>query len=79
MNIKRLNTPVAENMKRIIDESGLKQLTVAKRIGCTAQELTDMIWGRRIIKVSDIPKISMALGVGIEVLFLPVRDKQEAV
>lgn len=69
MNIKQLNSPVAENMKRIIAEADLKQLAVAKKIGCTPQELTDMIYGRRIIKVNDVPRISLALGVNIDALF----------
>lgn len=69
MNIKQLNSPVAENMKRIIAEADLKQLAVAKKIGCTPQELTDMIYGRRIIKVNDVPRISFALGVNIDTLF----------
>lgn len=69
MNIKQLNSPVAENMKRIIAEDDLKQLAVAKKIGCTPQELTDMIYGRRIIKVNDVPRISLALGVNIDTLF----------
>ena len=69
MNIKQLNSPGAENMKRIIAEADLKQLAVAKKIGCTPQELTDMIYGRRIIKVNDVPRISFALGVNIDTLF----------
>lgn len=74
MDIRQLNTPVAENVKRIIAETGLKQLAVAKRIGCTSQELTDMIYGRRIIKINDIPKISAALGVDISTLFRPIQE-----
>ena len=73
MDIKQLNAPVAENVKRIISESGLKQIAVANRIGCTSQELTDMIYGRRIIKVNDIPKLSAALGVEISTLFRPIH------
>lgn len=76
MDIKQLNAPVAENVKRIIAESGLKQLAVAKRIGCTSQELTDMIYGRRIIKINDIPKISSALGVDISTLFRPIHEAE---
>ena len=69
MNIKKMNAPVAENIKRLLVATGMKQYIIAQRIGCTAQELTDMIYGRRIIKASDIPKISAALGVGIDELF----------
>lgn len=77
VNIRQLNAPVAENVKEIIAKSGLKQVAVAERIGCTPQELTDMIYGRRIIKVNDIPKISTALGVEIGTLFrLPSGGEQ---
>lgn len=76
MTIKQLNEPVADNVRKIIAESGLKQLAVAKRVGCTSQELTDMICGRRIIKVSDIPKFSVALGVEISALFKPIQDAE---
>ena len=76
MNIKNLNTPVAENVKRIISETGLKQYVVANRIGCSAQELTDMICGRRIIKVSDIPKLGNALGVDISALFRTLEGEK---
>lgn len=76
MDIKQLNAPVAENVKRIIAESGIKQLAVAKRIGCTPQELTDMIYGRRIIKINDVPKISAALGVEIGTLFRPIQEAE---
>ncbi len=79
MDIKQLNSPVAENVKRIISESGMKQHIIAKRIGCTSQELTDMMYGRRIIKISDIPKFCSALGVDIGSLFSTDNNTQEAV
>ena len=77
MNIKQLNAPVAENVKEIITKSGLKQIVIADRIGCTPQELTDMLCGRRIIKVNDIPKITMALGVEVGALFhMPTQNEK---
>lgn len=68
-DIKELNSPVAENVKRIISESGMKQYAIARKIGYTSQELTDMIYGRRIIKISDIPKFCSALDVDVGMLF----------
>ncbi|MBP3541852.1 MAG: helix-turn-helix transcriptional regulator [Clostridia bacterium] len=79
MTIKQLNSPVAENVQRIIKESGLKQLVVAKRIGCTSQELTDMIYGRRIIKINDVPKLCTALNVDIGSLFVCCEQETKAV
>lgn len=79
MDIRQLNSPVAENVKRIISESGMKQHVIATRIGYTSQELTDMIYGRRIIKINDVPKISAALGVDIGTLFRPLQAETKAV
>lgn len=69
MSIHIVNEPVANNIVRIIRENGIKQSFVAMRIGCSKQELNDMLNGRRIIKVNDVPKICSALGVGIDELF----------
>ena len=54
MKISECNVPVAENIERIINEKGLKKAFVAQKAGCTAQMLSDMISGRKIIKACDI-------------------------
>lgn len=71
------NMPVAGNIRRIIKATGLKQCAVAKRIGYSQQEFTDMLCGRRIIKVSDVTKLCQALNVSIAELFY--EDKEKAV
>lgn len=63
MKISEYNAPVAENIKAIIEEKGLKQAIIAKRAGCSQQMLSDMLNGRRLIKANDIARISLALGV----------------
>lgn len=75
MSIKELNAPVSENMKRIISESGIKQHVIAARMGCTPQELTDMVAGRRIIKISDIPRFCAVMGVDVGTLFYEKTSK----
>lgn len=50
MRISEYNAPIAENIERIINEKGLKKAFVAQKAGCTAQMLSDMISGRKIIK-----------------------------
>lgn len=63
MRISEYNAPIAENIERIINEKGLKKAFVAQKAGCTAQMLSDMISGRKIIKACDIVRIAGALGV----------------
>lgn len=69
MTIKEANAPIDCNVSVIINKKGLKQVYVAGKAGYTAQELNDMLNGRRLIKVCDIPKIAYALGVDTNCLF----------
>ena len=63
MRIAEYNAPAAQNILRIIKEKGLKQIYVAEQAGYKAQELSDMLNGRKLIKACDIPKIALALNV----------------
>ena len=69
MTIKEANTPVDYRISGILKEKGLKQLFVAEKIGYTAQELNDMLNGRRLIKICDILQIADALEVDANYLF----------
>mgnify|MGYP002774255615 FL=1 len=69
MTIKEANTPVDCRVSGIVREKGLKQLFVAEKAGLTAQELNDMLNGRRLIKICDIPRIANALEVDANYLF----------
>lgn len=76
MNISECNGCVPENIQRIISEKGYKQNAIARKAGLTDQQLTDIIKGRRIIKVSDITALASALGVGIpEIYDAGIRDR----
>lgn len=63
MNIKKMNYPFDLGLLRIIKEKGLKQVYVAEKAGFKAQELNDMLNGRRLIKLCDIPQLAKVLGV----------------
>ena len=65
MSIAEYNGKIPENIRKIIAEKGFKQGFIAKRAGMTDQQLTDIVNGRRIIKVSDVTSLASALGVGI--------------
>lgn len=69
MTIAEANEPLSNELKQIIARKGLKNLYVAENAGYTAQELSDMLNGRRLIKACDISKIAKALGVEINYLF----------
>lgn len=63
MTIAESNDPFARGLREIIAEKGLKNLYVAEKAGFTAQELSDMLNGRRLIKACDIPRLAEALEV----------------
>ena len=63
MTIRDNNSPVAENVERLIRERGLKQSFVAERADMPAQALCDILKGRRLIKVGEVPRLAKALGV----------------
>ena len=69
MTIKEANAPIDCRVNEIIKDNGVKQLFIAEQAGYTAQELSDMLNGRRLIKACDIPKIAHALGVDTNCLF----------
>lgn len=63
MQIAEFNSPVAENVARIIKNKGLKQAYVAEKAGYTPQELNGMLNGRRLIKSRDILRLATTLEV----------------
>ena len=63
---------VAIRLKEAITEKGLKQTSIANRAGYTAQELNDMLNGRRIMRAADISsilKVVREFGIDANYLF----------
>ncbi len=54
---------VAENIRRIIKERGLKQKIVAEKAGYTEQQFSNLLCGRKTIETEDVAKVCKALGV----------------
>lgn len=78
-SIAARNEPVPGNIRRILKRKGLKQCAVAHKVGKTAQEITDMLRGRRIIYARDIHALAAALEVNVSELFQdPEESGQEA-
>lgn len=69
ISINEANAPVAANLKRCIEEQGLKKKTVAAKAGLTQNELADIFGSRRILKVCEVPAVAEAVGVSVEKLF----------
>lgn len=77
MRIADYNSPAAENIARIIKNKGLKQVYVASEAGYTTQEFSDMLNGRKLIKVCDIPRITKVLGVKSDDIYEAGREEVE--
>lgn len=69
MSIAAMNNRVPDRIKQIIREKGLKQNAVAEWAGIGKQAFSEMLNGRRLIKLKDITPIANALGVTPNDLF----------
>lgn len=65
---------VAKNIKRIIDERGLKQISVAKHSKIKESTFNNMLNGRKIITAKDIHAIATTLDVSPNELFEQTED-----
>jgi len=64
-----MSTIVVPNIRKIINERGLKQCAVAEKAGYTKQQFNAMLTGRKLITDVDISKIIVALDVDANALF----------
>ena len=60
---------VARGIKNIISEKGLIQKVVAQRAGFTEQQLSDMLNGRKVIRVDYLPSLAKSLDVKISDIY----------
>lgn len=72
-NIRKSNSVVPNNIVRVVRDKGIKQTYVAEKAGYTSKEFSDMMNGRRLIRVCDIPKLALALGVTPNDLLAPLE------
>ena len=54
---------VISNINRHIKQSGLLKRAVAERVGISGADLSNILHGRRLIRISMLFKIAEALGV----------------
>ena len=45
---------IINNIKRIIEEKGMKQVAIAERAGFTASEFSNMLNGRKLLRAEYI-------------------------
>jgi len=66
---------VAENIKKILAEKGLKQNAVARKTGLKETSFHNMLHGRKVITAEDVHTISKTLEVTPnELFFFKVSD-----
>lgn len=72
---------VIENIKRIIERKGMKQVVVAERAGFTPQEFSNILNERRkLLRIEHIVPIAKALGVEVNDLYAdPAEPEKEVV
>ena len=68
---QELNTQsiLSKNIRKIIDEKGLKQKAIAQECGINEKAFSNMLCNRQEIRTDNLPLISKALGVDISELF----------
>lgn len=60
---------IITNIKKLIKNKGLKQSFVAKQVGFNSQSFSDILNGRKLLRVEHLPELADALGVEIEDFF----------
>lgn len=80
LDIQTSNSTVANRVREIIKEKGLKQTAIAEKADFTAQEFSDMLNGRRLMRAVDIAAIISALEpVGVDANELFRRKSEEVI
>ena len=63
------NEIIVSNIRRIIDERGIKHCKVAEALGMTKSVFSGMLCGRKVLQASYLPLIVRANGCTYEDLF----------
>lgn len=67
------NSPVANNLERLIKEKDLKQANVARAAGMKPRNLSDILNGYKVVRANEILKLAIAIGVNVEELFKNIK------
>lgn len=69
---------VSEGIKNIIRDKGLRKQFVAERAGFTGQQLSDMMYGRKLILAEYLPRLAQAMGVEVMDIFNAGADADKS-
>ena len=68
------NTPVSDNVVRIIKEKGYKQCAIARKAGYSRQVFGNMVNNNRVSRPKDVERIAQALEVDAGDFFTPINQ-----
>lgn len=60
---------IVSKIKQVISDKGMKQCVIAERSGFSEAEFSNMLNGRKLLRVEHIPRIANALGLEPNDLF----------
>lgn len=69
------DTVLLSNIRRLLDEKGIKHCKVAAACGLSAQEFSRLLSGKRVVKTIYIPQIANILGCSYNDLFAANETK----
>lgn len=72
------NEIVVRNIRRKIDEKGLKHNKVAENLGMTGNSFSGMLSGRKVIQARYIPIIAKTLGCTCDDIFRIPEENNKA-
>ena len=78
MEEKTWHDIIISNIRRMLDEKGIRQTKVAEKLGVSKYAFNNMLFGRRIIRAEDIPGIAKALGCTCNDIFRVSKDDEKA-
>lgn len=78
MEEKTWHAIIVSNIRRMLDEKGIRQTKVAEKLGITKHAFNNMLFGRRIIRAEYIPGIAKALGCTCNDIFRVPKDDEKA-
>ena len=69
---------IISNLKEIIKRKKLKKGAVAAKLGFSSQQFSDILHGRKLLRIEDVPLIAKALDVDIADIFLDKKVKTDS-
>ena len=66
---------IISNLKEIIKRKKLKKGAVAAKLGLSSQQFSDILHGRKLLRIEDVPLMAKALDVDIVDIFLDKKVK----